>query len=107
MEVRADFDCFAERRYRTVTVRGKEVRIQNLSEFERSAIEVDAPSDLRDLRARLIAACIVDADGDRIFSSGQGDIDFIASWDSAVAVPISDAINQHCEAAELEELVKN
>lgn len=93
-----------QRRYRELTIDGIDFRLQSMTEAERSSVEL---SPLPRLRAVLIATCLVDEDGDRLYTDSDEDIDELLKLDSRITVPLSDAISDHCQVAELEELVKN
>ena len=97
-----------KRRYRLAEIAGlpQPVRIQSLSEGERATIETKlSGSDLSKLRAALVVRCVVDEDGDRLFA--DEDVDQVLEMDSTIVSEISDAIQDHCATAEIEELAKN
>lgn len=104
---RDSFLALATRRYQTVTIpEFGDVRIQSLSEGERAKIETEAAKDnFATLRARLVAACLVDEDGTRLF--GDDECEAIGRLDSRYVAPIADAINDHCEVIQLEDAAKN
>lgn len=108
----------SKRIYREVVLPdGATVRIQNLMEDERSRYEaasLDAklkPSrdGVRTMRARLIALCVVDGEGNRIFA--DTDIEAIGRIDGRVTNRLADAIQDHCglvdTVEEYEARVKN
>jgi len=107
---------------------GSSVRIQSLSEKELAEFEaevistpkpkrdraVDRMVDVRrermiDSRRRLIAICLVDAEGKRIFTSSNRDLDAIGQLDAAITNIIADACRAHIGADEdyFKELAKN
>ena len=107
----------SKRRYtETPTPSGLKVRLQSLSEGEMSAVEADK-FDYKNGglnreavllgRARLIAACAVDVEGNRIFD--ESDVEKIAiNMDSRDAIAIFRACNEHTGLDEdFEALVKN
>jgi hypothetical protein len=86
---------------------GERVRFRSLSEGELSAydnaiFERDPETDkvrvnpaLQDnARARLIVLCLVDADGKPLLS--DGDLEWVSSWDPEVALPLFEALRDHC-----------
>ena len=88
-------------------------RIRSMTEGERGTIEAsvlyadDRAAAAKLLKPRLICACLVDDDGDRIFS--DADLDAITGLDSSVTSALADAIEQHCgiKQADIEELEGN
>lgn len=82
---------------------GVTVRIQSLSEKEKSAYETRLIAKsgrgvirdrLQDATRRLIAICLVDEKNERIFNNS--DIDKIGELDSYVSSRIYDAAQEHC-----------
>ena len=104
-----------QRRYQTVETPLGEVRIQNLNEGEKSLWQ-DAQRGkdgmllqgwLGKSRRQLVVACVVDADGKRMFQSG--DAESLKSVDSGVIAAIADACSDHIGLpdAEKKDLEKN
>ena len=62
---------------------------------------------LQDATRRLIALCVVDEDGKRIFSNS--DLSAIANLDSYISSRIYDACQEHCgfNKGDIDETVKN
>ena len=92
------------------------VRIQSLSEKEKSDYETRLISKngrgilkdrLADATRRLIALCVVDANGDRLFDNT--DLSIIAEMDSFVSSRIYEACQEHCgfNKQDIETAVKN
>jgi hypothetical protein len=107
-----------ERRYSTVDIpeRDISIRIQSLSEAEKSQYETCLIAKngrgimrerLQDATRRLIALCVVDEDGKRIFS--DSDLSAIANLDSYISSRIYDACQEHCgfNKGDIDETVKN
>tara|TARA_R100001230_G_C5583107_1_gene101438 strand:- start:131 stop:529 length:399 start_codon:yes stop_codon:yes gene_type:complete len=107
-----------ERRYSTVEIpeRDISIRIQSLSEAEKSQYETCLIAKngrgimrerLQDATRRLIALCVVDEDGKRIFSNS--DLSAIANLDSYISSRIYDACQEHCgfNKGDIDETVKN
>jgi hypothetical protein len=95
---------------------GKKCRIRNLSEREKTLFEhsILSPSTgkvvgskLDNMRARLIALCVVDAAGGRVLR--DDDVRYLQDKDGAVMAKIYDECRKHCgfEEHDLEQLVKN
>jgi len=92
------------------------VRIQSLTEREASAYQAGflnkrgepAINRIAEMRRKLIALCVVDADGTRILD--DRDADAIGNGDSAVMTKIQEEIEDHVKFGsddDLEELAKN
>tara|TARA_R100000152_G_C6782231_1_gene219178 strand:- start:7194 stop:7592 length:399 start_codon:yes stop_codon:yes gene_type:complete len=107
-----------ERRYATVDIPEREVtvRIQSLSESEKSQYETCLIAKngkgimrerLQDATRRLLALCIVDDAGERIFS--DGDLSALANLDAFVSSRIYDACQEHCgfNKGDIDDTVKN
>jgi hypothetical protein len=107
-----------ERRYSTVDIpeRNISIRIQSLSEAEKSQYETCLIAKngrgimrerLQDATRRLIALCVVDEEGKRIFS--DSDLSAIANLDSYISSRIYDACQEHCgfNKGDIDETVKN
>jgi len=107
-----------ERRYSTVEIPEREIsiRIQSLSEAEKSQYETCLIAKngrgimrerLQDATRRLIALCVVDEDGKRIFS--DSDLSAIANLDSYISSRIYDACQEHCgfNKGDIDDTVKN
>lgn len=90
---------FAKRRYREVPVPwiGPDavVRIQSLTEGERSAIERAIGSDGVSTRVQMILAAVVDDAGHRIFSDEHAAT--LQDMDAQVIAGLVDAISEHCD----------
>ena len=107
-----------ERRYidLELTDAGITVRIQSLSEKEKSTYETRLIAKsgrgilrerLQDATRRLIALCLVDENNDRIFL--DSDVDKIGELDSFVSSKIYDACQEHCgfNKGDIQDAVKN
>ena len=107
-----------ERRYIDLDLEdaGVTVRIQSLSEKEKSAYETRLIAKsgrgilrdrLQDATRRLIALCLVDENNDRIFL--DSDINQIGEMDSFVSSRIYDAAQEHCgfNKGDIEDTVGN
>ena len=107
-----------KRRYSTVEIpeRDISIRIQSLSEAEKSQYETCLIAKngrgimrerLQDDTRRLIALCVVDEEGKRIFS--DSDLSAIANLDSYISSRIYDACQEHCgfNKGDIDETVKN
>ena len=80
-----------QRRYKIIgptPVNGKKFRIQSLYEAELSSYQAQAvgkdgfrPAKMEDANRRLIARCLVNADGNRLLSDSQANV--LATWDAA------------------------
>lgn len=64
-----------------------------------------ATDNYESVRARFIAACVVDDDGHRLFTDDEWQ--FVATLDARYLVPIFEAIEGHLHTLELEEAAKN
>ena len=106
----------APRRFVTVEIENLgNVRIRSLTELERSRIEASmrdkkgnlSSSRMLDLKCRLIVDCVVDANGNPLFTNS--DIDRIRQQDSKVTNELVDAIQAHCgwSDEDLEDVEKN
>ena len=103
------------RRYAEVTIPTLgEVRLQSLSDAERTVIDLELhdekgkrrPNKMAEYKGRLIAACVVNEEGQCIFT--EGDAKMLIEMDAAVVNAIVDAINQRCGLdTDLETLAKN
>ena len=104
------------RRYDTVDTPVGALRIQNLTEGEKSDFEegqltADGKLNLRAVRAqrrKLIAAVLVDEAGNLLLNE-EGDVARLKGVDSAVTSAAFDAATKHCGFSrdEIEELKKN
>lgn len=97
-----------KRRYDTMRlpVAGHLVRFQSLSEAEHAAYEMQRLSPNENsilvpdaeqvelVRPRLIALCLVDAEGNRLF--GEQDIEQLRLWDSSDTRALYVRLQQHC-----------
>lgn len=110
------------RRYAERIVGGRKVRIQSLTALEYAGIEATATRAalearggsrskqvraLADANAELIALCLVDGNGDRLFSIDRKAE--LLSLDSGTSQALASACMEHCgiDGAELETLAKN
>jgi len=97
-KTREELMRMAKRTYQTVN----EVRLQSLSELEVSNLRAIWAQRFNDegysLRSRqeLLAMCIVDDDGKRLFGSTQADLDDIGSLDAKVTAPLYEACVKLC-----------
>ena len=106
-----------QRRYAEVIVPGLgKARIQSLTELERSRIEYsliysddeeERAKAACEIKARWIAAALVDGDGNRIFADHETEM--INQFDSRVVNVLADAIIAHCGVSkkDREALAKN
>ena len=104
-----------QRRYRTVETPIGDVRIQNLNEGEKSLWQdANYSKDgklvdnwLSKSRRRLVAACLVDDDGNRLLQAG--DEVKLKGVDAGIVAAIADACSDHIglPLAEQKELEKN
>ena len=100
-----------KRRYRDVELpKYGQARIQSLTELERSMIELAILADEAakvTLKARWVAAAVVDGEGRRIFA--DQDVPAIMEMDSAVINVLVDAIVDHANVTndDREQLAKN
>ena len=108
-----------KRRYKTLDslpVSGFVLRIQSLTEREKSAWEAESIAKkgdglrierLKDANRRLFQLCLVDADGNRYVSDAQRNE--FADWDAADTSVLYDGCAAHCgiNKADIEDLVKN
>ena len=107
----------AKRRHKRVTlpVSGHNVRIQSLTEREKSTWEANTLSSkgnlkvskLEDANRRLIVLCLVDGAGNRI--ANQTHMAAIAGWDSADSAHLYKECADHTgvNTDDVEEMVKN
>ena len=106
----------AKRRYADVSIKDfGNVRIQSLTERERSKLEASQldkngrndPRKAALFKSRLIAAVVVDSDGNLLLTGG--DLDAILSMDATVTAKIFDAAVEHCgfSTTDVEELAGN
>ena len=107
-----------ERRYIDLDLEdaGVTVRIQSLSEKEKSSYETRLIAKsgrgilrdrLQDATRRLIALCLVDENNDRIFL--DSDVNQIGEMDSFISSRIYDAAQEHCgfNKGDIEDTVGN
>lgn len=77
------------------------IRIQSLNELELSTLESLWAKRFQDegmslkMRAELLAMCIVDENGNRVFATSEDDISAIQSMDSKVSAPLYRACRVH------------
>ena len=104
------------RRYMVVGLPdGKQVRIQSLSEREKSSFEMQQiskrgsvnKSKIEASRRRLLCLCLVDDKGNRLF--GDDDADKLRDVDGGITSALFDAVQKHVgfEDGDIEELAKN
>jgi hypothetical protein len=111
-----DFFAATKRRFRDVTLwSGKKARIRSLTEAEYA--EIDAKNidhrkgglslpGIRSSNARLVAACVCDAEGERIFL--DSDVERLSAVDAALIEPLVREIREHCGLQrDAEDLRKN
>jgi hypothetical protein len=101
MSTREELQRFAKRRYSTVTVDGITVRLQRLTELERSNLQSLWGKRFRDheekgkdidyflMRRELLVACIVDDEGNRLFKMDE--LDVLGEWDPDIIDKIHEA----------------
>jgi hypothetical protein len=103
-----------ERRFKDVSVAGMKYRIRSLTEGEWSAHQIgsmdltnggNSAEGLKSSDARLIVACVVDANGAPIFR--DTDVARLAYSDAGMTEPLVRAIRQHCRVIGVEDSVKN
>jgi len=111
------FSGTPKRRFREVTlpVMGAELRIRSLTEKEWSGYQAAAlnakgrvhTSRMLDASRRLIALCLVDADGNQLL--GPEHVSKLADWDAADTQFLYDQCAEHCgiNQDDIEDLVKN
>lgn len=96
------------RRFVDATIQGHGFRIRSLSAGEANRItcrhlaadDEDARSAaLASLPARYIVQCVVDADGNRIFSDTDV-VKILDNWDAAFTAEVAAACQKHCGATE-------
>lgn len=115
---RDDLFSLSETRYavlKNVGGTGKNFRIRSLTEAEKSDYETLTlttkgqvnKDKLNDARRRLVALCLVDAQGNRI--CGDADVDKLKGIDGLITSHIYDECRVHCgfEDGDIEKLVKN
>lgn len=119
---REELLSLTKRRYRTVPipeaipdVGGKKFRLQSLTDEEQSAYEAEIiarkgglrKNRLADAKRRLIALCLVDGQGKRIF--GDDDISALKKIDGRVIELLHKEANAHVgyDDEAIEDLVKN
>jgi len=73
---------------------GTMVRLQSMTELERATIERAAQDEPTTLNARLMIACMVDADGHTLFAAD--DMDDLLQMDAQVSTAIMQRIYEHC-----------
>jgi len=104
-----------KRMYQNIETRVGTVRLQSVSERERSQFEQDTldkngrvtKRGMMSVKPRLIIMCAVDQNGDKIFTSA--DIEGLLELDSITSNLIADACQKLCGITEtdLEDLEKN
>lgn len=101
---REHFLAARKRRFKEVELPGfGKCRIRSMTEFEWSALDmknIDKQKGglnwnaYRYSDARLIAFCVVDGDGEPVFS--DADLDVIMGFDTSIIVPLRKEILEHC-----------
>lgn len=88
------------RRYRDVELPDGVCRLQSLTERERAEFELVVEKSQKDretkrrLKAYLIAACLVDESGEKLFQPAE--VDSLLSLDSLLTAKLFDACVEHC-----------
>lgn len=90
---REDLAQYRTRRYVEAELLGRRVRVQSITEAERSALALRG--DEADSLARQIALALVDEKGRRLFSDDAEDLAFLSSLDSAVTWGIQRILDRH------------
>ncbi len=97
------FQAPPSRRFDTIDLPdGNQARIRSLNELERSQLDNAAVNDKGELvrrellryRCRVIAACLVDEEGNQLLS--EADIPAIGRLDSATTTALYNACVKHC-----------
>ncbi len=106
---------FCKRRYKDITIAGLDLRIQSLSEREKSQFEVETLTSKGDMvmdklklaKVRLMVLCLVEDDNTPMFA--ESDYNRLQDMDGAVVSKIYDDCRKHCgfEDGDIEGLVKN
>ena len=98
-----------KRRYANLDVPGVGmIRVQSMTERERAAIEqaIIKGDTAGTMRARVLAACMVDEDGRKIW--GDHELETISEMDSVTVLAIFNAIDEFTTSGDnVEELEKN
>jgi len=113
---REDFRKYAERRYITESIpEFGDIRIRSLTERERSGLEASqlteegswSREDSVHMRVRWIVLCVVDQEGERIFT--DRDTPWLEQIDSAITNVLFDACRRHVGISDqdVESLLKN
>ena len=106
----------AKRRFAVMPIDGLgNVRIRSLTELERSRLEASvrdkkgnlSSAKMLDLKCRLIVLCVVDEQGNQLFTNS--DIERLGQQDSRITNALAEAIQTHCGWSErdLEAIEKN
>ena len=106
----------AKRRFAVMPIDGLgNVRIRSLTELERSRLEASvrdkkgnlSSAKMLDLKCRLIVLCVVDEQGNQLFTNS--DIERLGQQDSRITNALVEAIQTHCGWSEgdLEAIEKN
>lgn len=78
--------------------------VQSMTERERGEVETAPPAETC---ARLIIKCLVDEEGNRLFSDTKEDLQAVLSMDSQFTQPIFNEIAKHCTPATQKEQEKD
>lgn len=116
------FSSCDNRRFASINVGSKPVRIRSINAGEYARVEALATKSaisargnntakqvkaLCDANSLLISLCVCDGEGNPVFN--ESDLPKLASLDSSVAQALASACMEHCglDAAELETIAKN
>lgn len=113
---RDDFFAATKRRFAEVTLwNGKQARIRSLTEGEWQAIDIQSwdlkkgtmtRAGVLESNARLIAAAVVDGEGNPIFT--ELDVPRLSAIDAALLEPLVRDIRRHCGLrGDVEDALKN
>lgn len=111
---RDQFFALPARRFKDITICGMKFRIRSLLEGEWAAHQlgnldlVNGGNNMDGLKssdARLIVACVVNGDGDLVFT--DTDVPRLAYADAGLTEPLVRAIRLHCRVVDVEEAKKN
>ena len=87
---------WSKRRYTECEIRGVLVRLQSLTELERSTIEAACQDNPAEIKIRLIAASQVDENDKRIWDDSKEDRATIGALDSAITNAMFTLVAAHC-----------
>ena len=97
----------APRRFVSVETAIGTVKIQSLTELERTKMLVKSDGDLGKLHVLMIANCLVDDDNNRIFTDEPSDLNEICNYDASLTIGIVDAIQDHIATGSFDDAKKN